>query len=97
MRNIQEALQVLYDAVAAEIPVEEHAGTAAAMLNAHRVLISTPSEFEKAEQQTNLREDEVRFTYDDMIAYGRLCWKQSRQTWPSDLEPMPAISSRYGA
>lgn len=35
------------------------------------------------------------FTYDDMIAYGRLCWRQSRQTWPSDVEPMPAISARF--
>ena len=37
------------------------------------------------------------FSYDDMIAYGRLCWRRSRETWPSETEPMPAISSRHDA
>lgn len=29
------------------------------------------------------------YDYDQMLAYGRLCWKRSRETWPSVTEPMP--------
>jgi hypothetical protein len=35
------------------------------------------------------------FTYDDMLAYGRLCWWRSRLTKTAGLEPMPAIEDRY--
>jgi len=52
------------------------------------LLPAAPSAPEQAEAKRE-------FTYEDMIAYGRLCWRQSRQTWPSEVEAMPSIEARF--
>jgi hypothetical protein len=47
-----------------------------------------------AEQAAREVSEPLTYTRDDMLAYGRLCWWQSRLCSAPELEPMPAIEDR---